>query len=168
MRYRKLGRTGLEVSEIGFGAWGIGADAWKGAEDETSLAAMRRAIELGVNFIDTAIAYGLGHSEKLVGQIKREHPEVIVATKINPANQEWPAKDTTQADEAFSAEHVIARTEQSLRNLGLEAVDVQQLHVWSDNWLGQGTWLEGIERLKADGKIRFFGVSVNDAQPTRY
>jgi aryl-alcohol dehydrogenase-like predicted oxidoreductase len=166
MRYRKLGRTGLEVSEIGFGAWGIGADAWKGAEDETSLAAMRRAIELGVNFIDTAIAYGLGHSEKLVGQIKREHPEVIVATKINPANQEWPAKDTTQADEAFSAEHVIARTEQSLRNLGLEAVDVQQLHVWSDNWLGQGTWLEGIERLKADGKIRFFGVSVNDAQPS--
>jgi aryl-alcohol dehydrogenase-like predicted oxidoreductase len=165
MRYRKLGRTGLEVSEIGFGAWGIGADMWKGAEDETSLAAMRRAIELGVNFIDTAIVYGSGHSEKLVGQIKREHPEVIVSSKVNPANLEWPAKHTTPADVAFSAEHLIARTEESLRNLGVEAIDVQQLHVWSDSWVGQGSWLDGIERLKADGKIRFFGVSVNDAQP---
>jgi aryl-alcohol dehydrogenase-like predicted oxidoreductase len=166
MRYRKLGRTGLEVSEIGFGAWGIGADMWKGAEDETSLAAMRRAIELGVNFIDTAIVYGSGHSEKLVGQIKREHPEVIIASKVNPANQEWPAKHTTPADVAFSAEHVIARTEKSLRNLGVGTIDVQQFHVWSDSWVGQGSWLDGIERLKADGKIRFFGVSVNDAQPS--
>lgn len=165
MRYRKLGRTGLEVSEIGFGTWGVGADAWKGGTDSDSLAAMHRAIELGVNFLDTAIVYGSGHSENLVGQIKREHPEVLIATKINPANWEWPAKDTTAADDAFSAEHVIARTEESLRNLGVETIDVQQFHVWSDSWVGQGTWIDGIERLKADGKIRFFGVSVNDAQP---
>jgi aryl-alcohol dehydrogenase-like predicted oxidoreductase len=165
MRSRKLGRTGLEVSQIGYGAWGIGADAWKGANDADSLAAMRRAIELGVNFIDTAIVYGSGHSEKLVGQIKREFPEVHVATKINPADWEWPAKDSTPADEAFSAEHVIARTEESLRNLGVDVIDVQQFHVWSDSWVGQGTWIDGIERLKHEGKIRFFGVSVNDAQP---
>jgi aryl-alcohol dehydrogenase-like predicted oxidoreductase len=165
MRNRKLGRTGLEVSQIGLGAWGIGADAWKGGTDADSLAAMSRAIELGVNFIDTAIVYGSGHSEKLVGQIKREHPELIIATKINPANWEWPAKDTTAADDAFSAAHVIARTEESLRNLGIDTIDVQQFHVWSDSWVGQGTWLEGIEQLKADGKIRFFGVSVNDCQP---
>ncbi len=164
MRYRKLGRTGLEVSEIGFGAWGIGADAWKGAVDEVSLAAMRRAIELGVNFIDTAIVYGSGHSEELVGKIKREHPEVIVATKINPANWEWPAKYTTPADAAFSAKHVVERTEQSLRNLDVEVIDVQQFHVWSDSWVDQGSWLEGIEQLKRDGKIRFFGVSLNDAE----
>ena len=165
MRYRTLGRTGLEVSEIGFGTWGVGADAWKGGTDADSLAAMRRAIELGVNFIDTAIVYGSGHSEKLVGQIKREHPEVMIATKVNPANWEWPASDTTPADEAFSAAHVIARTEESLRNLGADAIDVQQFHVWSDAWVGKGSWLEGIEQLKRDGKIRFFGVSVNDAQP---
>ncbi|MGD0167833.1 MAG: aldo/keto reductase [Gaiellaceae bacterium] len=165
MRYRKLGRTGLEVSEIGLGAWGIGADAWKGGTDADSLAAMRRAVELGVNFIDTAIVYGSGHSEKLVGQIKREHPELIIATKVNPADWVWPAKDTTAADDAFSAAHVIARTEESLRNLGIDVIDVQQFHVWSDNWVDQGTWLEGIEKLKADGKIRFFGVSVNDSQP---
>ena len=165
MRYRRLGRTGLEVSEIGFGTWGVGADAWKGGTDSDSLAAMQRAIELGVNFIDTAIVYGSGHSEKLVGQIKREHPEVMIASKVNPANWEWPASDTTPADEAFSAAHVIARTEESLRNLGVEVIDVQQFHVWSDAWVGQGTWLEGIEQLKREGKIRFFGVSVNDAQP---
>ena len=165
MRYRTLGRTGLEVSEIGFGTWGVGADAWKGGTDADSLAAMRRAIELGVNFIDTAIVYGSGHSEKLVGQIKREHPEVMIATKVNPANWEWPASDETPADEAFSAEHVIARTEESLRNLATDVIDVQQFHVWSDAWVDKGSWLEGIEQLKRDGKIRFFGVSVNDAQP---
>jgi aryl-alcohol dehydrogenase-like predicted oxidoreductase len=165
VRYRSLGRTGLEVSEIGFGTWGVGADAWKGGTDSDSLAAMHRAIELGVNFIDTAVVYGSGHSEQLVGQIKRDHPEVMIATKVNPANWEWPASDSTPADEAFSAAHVIARTEESLRNLGTEVIDVQQFHVWSDAWVGNGSWLEGIEQLKRDGKIRFFGVSVNDAQP---
>jgi len=165
MEKRTLGRTGLEVSQIGYGAWGIGADVWKGAEDETSLAAMHRAIELGVNFIDTAIVYGSGHSEELVGKIKREHPEVLVATKINPANWQWPADPSTAADDSFSAEHVIARTEESLRNLGIDVIDVQQFHVWADTWIGQGTWLDGIERLKHDGKIRFFGVSVNDSDP---
>jgi aryl-alcohol dehydrogenase-like predicted oxidoreductase len=147
VRYRTLGRTGLEVSD---------ADA---------LAAMHRAIELGINFLDTAIVYGSGHSEKLVGQIKREHPEVMIATKVNPANLEWPASDATPADEAFSAAHVIARTEESLRNLAIDVIDVQQFHVWSDTWVDNGSWLEGIEQLKRDGKIRFFGVSVNDAQP---
>ncbi len=165
MRYRRLGRTELEVSEIGFGTWGVGADAWKGGTDADSLAAMRRAVELGVNFLDTAIVYGSGHSEKLVGQIKREHPEVLIATKINPANWEWPASDETPADAAFSAAHVIARTEESLRNLAIDVIDVQQFHVWSDTWVGKGSWLEGVEQLKREGKIRFFGVSVNDAQP---
>jgi aryl-alcohol dehydrogenase-like predicted oxidoreductase len=165
VRYRTLGRTGLEVSEIGFGTWGVGADAWKGGTDADALAAMHRAIELGINFLDTAIVYGSGHSEKLVGQIKREHPEVMIATKVNPANLEWPASDATPADEAFSAAHVIARTEESLRNLAIDVIDVQQFHVWSDTWVDNGSWLEGIEQLKRDGKIRFFGVSVNDAQP---
>ncbi|MGZ4384653.1 MAG: aldo/keto reductase [Gaiellaceae bacterium] len=164
MLQRTLGRTGLEVSEIGFGAWGIGGDAWHGATDERSLEAMRRAVELGINFIDTAIAYGNGHSEELVGVVKREHPDVIVASKVNPANWQWPALDGTPPDDCFPAEHVVARTEQSLRNLGLETIDLQQFHVWSDEWVDQGTWLEGVERLKRDGKIRFFGVSLNDAQ----
>jgi aryl-alcohol dehydrogenase-like predicted oxidoreductase len=166
MRYRVLGKTALHVSELGFGAWGIGGTGWVGAEDDESLRALHRAIELGVTFIDTALGYGDGHSERLIGQVAREHPgELVVATKIPPKNGEWPARAGVHADETFPAEHVIAATEQSLRNLGLETIDVQQFHVWSDEWLGQGEWQRAIEQLKRDGKIRFFGVSINDHQP---
>jgi aryl-alcohol dehydrogenase-like predicted oxidoreductase len=166
MRYRTLGRTGLEVSEVGFGAWGIGKFMWIGAEDGESLRALRRSFELGVNFVDTALGYGRGHSERLVGQAVREWgAPVHVATKIPPKNYEWPAADGVDPTEAFPADWVVERTEESLDNLGLEAIDIQQFHVWSDEWVGRGDWLEGVERLKREGKIRFFGVSVNDYQP---
>jgi aryl-alcohol dehydrogenase-like predicted oxidoreductase len=166
MRFRTLGRTGLEVSELGYGAWGIGQTMWIGADDEESLQALRRAIELGVNFVDTALGYGNGHSEELVGRVVRESSETVhVATKMPPKNMQWPARAGVRAEEAFPADWVVECTERSLRNLGLETVDVQQMHVWSDEWVGQGDWLEGIERLKRDGKIRFFGVSINDHQP---
>jgi aryl-alcohol dehydrogenase-like predicted oxidoreductase len=166
MRYRKLGRTGLEVSELGYGAWGIGKTMWIGADDEESLRALRRAIELGVNFIDTALRYGGGHSEQLVGKVVREASETVyVATKVPPKNLEWPARAGTPADDAFPGDWVVECAEESLRNLGLETIDVLQFHVWSDDWTGQGTWLDAVERLKADGKIRFFGVSINDHQP---
>jgi len=166
VRYRTLGRTGLEVSEVGFGAWGIGGSLWIGADDDESLRALRRAIELGVNFLDTAYGYGDGHSEQLVGTAARESAErVYVASKVPPKNWQWPARPGVTAEETFPADWVVACTEQSLRNLGLETIDVQQFHVWRDDWLGQGDWLDGIERLKRDGKIRFFGVSLNDHEP---
>ncbi len=166
MHYRTLGKTGLKVSEIGYGAWGIGKSAWIGASDDESLRALNRSIELGLNFIDTALGYGDGHSEKLVGQVVREHRETIyVATKIPPKNMQWPAPDGIPAHEAFPAEHVIACTERSLSNLGLDAIDVQQFHVWSDEWVGEGDWLEAIRKLKEQGKIRHFGISINDHQP---
>jgi aryl-alcohol dehydrogenase-like predicted oxidoreductase len=119
-----------------------------------------------VSFIDTALGYGNGHSEELVGQVVRERPEeVVVSTKIPPANRVWPAPDGLDPEEAFPADHVRACTERSLRNLGLEAIDVQQFHVWSDEWVGRGSWQQAIEELKAEGKIRHFGVSINDHQP---
>jgi aryl-alcohol dehydrogenase-like predicted oxidoreductase len=164
---RRLGRTGLSVSEIGYGAWGIGADMWLGAQDDESLQALNRAIDLGVNFIDTALAYGRGHSEKLVGQVVRERPErIVVASKIPPKNLQWPAPDGIDPDEAFPADWVRSCTERTLSNLGMDTLDVQQFHVWSDEWVGLGSWLEGIEALKDEGKIRFFGVSINDHQPS--
>ncbi|MFD1774073.1 aldo/keto reductase [Paenibacillus rhizophilus] len=167
MNYRTLGRTGLKVSEVGFGAWGIGKTSWIGADDHESLKALNRSLELGLNFIDTALGYGDGHSEKLVGQVVREHAgNIYVATKIPPKNRQWPARSGVPAEETFTAEHVISCTEQSLRNLGLETIDVQQFHVWSDEWLGTGDWLEGVQKLKEQGKIRFFGVSINDYQPS--
>lgn len=166
MNYRKLGRTGLEVSEIGYGAWGIGKSQWMGAEDDESLRALDRAIDLGLNFIDTALGYGNGHSERLVGQVVRGRSETVhVATKIPPKNMTWPAPSGLHPDETFPAEHVRECTEKSLANLGFDTIDVQQFHVWQDEWVGEGDWLEAVEELKREGKIRSFGVSINDHQP---
>jgi aryl-alcohol dehydrogenase-like predicted oxidoreductase len=166
MNLRRLGKTGLEVSEVGFGAWGIGRTAWIGADDDESIKALDRAIELDLNFIDTALAYGDGHSEELVGQTVRRRPETVyVATKIPPRNMRWPASGDDRAEATFPGEHIRKCTERSLRNLGLDAIDVQQFHVWHDNWLDQGDWRETVEALKQEGKIRHFGVSINDHAP---
>ena len=166
MNYRRMGKTGLSVSEVGYGAWGIGKSGWIGASDDESLKALRRAIDLGLNFIDTALGYGDGHSERLVGQLTKERSETIyVATKIPPKNGQFPAQRGVSVAETFPAEHVIACTDASLRNLGLETIDVQQFHVWSDEWVNQGDWLEAVQKLKQQGKIKYFGVSINDFQP---
>jgi len=167
MHYRTLGRTGLQVSEIGYGAWGISGSGWIGAQDEESLQALQRAIDLGVNFIDTALAYGDGHSERLIGQVLRNNlnTRIIVASKIPPKNGQWPAPSGVPVEEVFPGSYIQECTEQSLRNLGTETLDIQQFHVWNDEWVGQGDWLETIQRLKEQGKIRFFGVSINDLQP---
>lgn len=162
---RPLGNTGLTVSEVGYGAWGIGADAWKGAQDDESLQALRRYVELGGNFIDTAMGYGDGHSEELVGQVLRDHPGTLVATKISPKNGKWPAQPGSRAEETFPADWVVQCTEASLRRLGVDSIDVQQLHVWQDDWVDQGDWQEAVQQLKRDGKIKHFGVSINDHQP---
>jgi aryl-alcohol dehydrogenase-like predicted oxidoreductase len=166
MHYRTLGRTGIEVSEVGYGAWGIGQSQWIGAEDEESLRALRRAIELGLTFIDTALAYGRGHSEQLVGQVVRDTDHhVAVASKVPPKNLEWPAREGVDVGETFPAEHVRRCTERSLSNTGLDVLDVQQFHVWQDSWLGQGDWQQAVQELKDEGKIRAFGISINDHEP---
>ena len=117
MLYRRLGRTGLEVSVLGYGAWGIGKTMWIGADDEESLRSLRRAIELGVNFLDTALGYGQGHSETLVGRAAREAPgDVYVASKIPPKNMQWPAREGVPAEDAFPADWVVECTERSLSN----------------------------------------------------
>ena len=166
VEYRALGRTGLHVSEIGFGAWGIGAagSGWVGASEEESIQALRRAIELGMNFIDTARGYG--ESERIVGKVMRSaHSPIHVATKVPPLNGRWPAPRGVDPMEAFPGRHIRASLETSLSASGLEAFDILQFHVWSDDWVGRGDWLETIADLKREGKIRFFGVSINDYQP---
>jgi len=162
MRYRKLGKTGFDVSEIGFGGWGIGGAWWSGANDEESLKSMRLALELGVNFLDTAPNYGDGRSEQLIGTAVRGWPgRVYIATKVNPKNMKWPAAPGTPLAEVFTKEYIIASTEKSLKNLGVERVDVQLLHVWLDEWAGQDEWKEACQQLKAQGKIGAFGLSLN-------
>ena len=166
MNRRPLGRTGIEVSEVGYGAWGIGGSQWIGADDDESVRALERAIELGLNLIDTALAYGPHHSERLVGEVARRRTETVhVATKVPPKNLRWPAAPGTPVGEAYPGAHVRRCTERSLRNTGLDVLDLQQLHVWSDEWVGEGDWLETVAELKDEGKIRAFGVSINDHEP---
>ena len=166
MRYRRLGRTNFEVSEIGYGAWGIGGIQWLGGTDDESVAALRAAIGLGLNFIDTALAYGDGHSEVLVGRVVREAGKrIYVATKVPPKNELWPARPGIGIDKVFPYRYILESTEQSLKHLGLETIDVQQLHVWNPEWIERDDWRRAAEELKRAGKIRAFGVSINDHQP---
>jgi aryl-alcohol dehydrogenase-like predicted oxidoreductase len=165
MRYRELGKTGLSVSEIGYGAWGIGGSMWIGADEDESVRALHRAIELGVTFIDTARGYG--ESERIVGGVLRDHAGegLVVATKIPPKNLTWPAPDGIDPSESYPGSHIRKSLETSLTTAGLDAFDIVQFHVWSDEWVGRGDWLATIEALKKEGKIRHFGISINDYQP---
>ncbi len=165
MKTRRLGRTEFEVSEIGYGAWGLGATMWRGVDDAEALAAVRAAIEAGVTFFDTALAYGDGHSEQLLAEATRE---LVVATKIPPGDHSWPASQTSHISDVFPARHVRASTETSLRNLRREALDLQQFHVWQDAWLDEAAWDETraeMERLIAEGKVKYWGISINDHDP---
>lgn len=166
MRYRTLGRTHFEVSEIGYGAWGIGGKQWLGGSDDESLAALERAIELGVNLIDTALAYGDGHSEKLVGEVaRRTRGRIFVATKVPPRNRIWPARAGTPISEVFPYDYILRCAEESLRNLGLEAIDLLQLHVWHPEFLERDDWRRAFEELKRSGKARWVGISVSEHDP---
>jgi aryl-alcohol dehydrogenase-like predicted oxidoreductase len=166
MQYRTLGRTGIKISEIGYGAWGIGGAMWQGAKDDESIRALNRAIDLGLNFLDTALVYGDGHSENLVGSVvKARKEQLYVASKIPPKNLRWPARPGTALRDAFPYEHIIKSTETSLKNLNLDAIDVQQFHVWDDVWAADTEWQDAIAKLKEQGKIRYFGISINDHQP---
>jgi aryl-alcohol dehydrogenase-like predicted oxidoreductase len=166
MRYRNLGRTGFAVSEIGYGAWGIGGKQWLGGADDESLAALGRAIECGLNFIDTALAYGDGHSERLVGQaVRAAGRKIYVATKVPPQNRLWPARPGIGIGQVFPYDYVIRSTEQSLRNLGLETIDLQQLHVWSREWTASDEWRRAFADLKQSGKVLATGVSISDHRP---
>ncbi len=157
MNYNSLGKTGLQVSKLGYGAWGIGKTMWLGADDDESLRSLRRAIDQGVNFIDTALGYGDGHSEKLVGKVVREAGGVVhVSSKVPPKNLEWPAPKGVPAVEAFPADWVVECTERSLANLGLETIDVQQFHVWSDEWVSQGDWMDAIDAPPFAGQDPLF------------
>ncbi|MBV9268550.1 MAG: aldo/keto reductase [Acidobacteriaceae bacterium] len=166
MHYRKLGTTEAEVSEIGFGAWGIGGNQWQGGRDDESKKALQRAFEVGVNLIDTALAYGEGHSERLVGEaIRGGFRRIYVATKVPPKNRIWPASPETPISEVFPYDYIVQSTDQSLRNLGIEQIYLQQFHVWTDAWVKTEEWQRAVEDLRRSGKVRYFGVSISEHEP---
>jgi aryl-alcohol dehydrogenase-like predicted oxidoreductase len=166
LQYRKLGRTGWDVSTIGYGAWGIGGKQWLGGSDDESVRALRRAIDLGLNFIDTALAYGDGHSERLVGQVVREtRQKIYVATKVPPKNRIWPAQKGTPISDVFPYEYIMECAAESHRNLGLPQIDLLQLHVWNPEWLHDSDWRRAFDDLRRSGKVAAVGISINDHQP---
>lgn len=171
MKTRSLGSTGYEVGDVGFGGWGLGADMWRGAADSEGQDALRAAVEGGITFFDTALVYGAGHSERMIGRVLGEEirdGRIIVATKVPPLNAEWPADRNSSVADTFPPLHLSACTEESLRNLGLEALPLQQLHVWHDAWLDEPDWAvsrERLIRLREEGKVLHWGISINDHAP---
>ncbi|MGZ8796600.1 MAG: aldo/keto reductase [Thermoanaerobaculia bacterium] len=168
MQYRTLGRTGIRVSEIGFGAWAIGGSAeasgvpigWGKSSDDESLAAIRRARDLGVTFFDTADSYGFGRSESLLGIVLSRHrKDVVIATKVGVVRN-----STGDLRKDFSKQHIYHAVDGSLKRLRSDYIDVYQMHNPTIDDLQRGEIQEVMEQLQDDGKIRFWGVSISTVQ----
>jgi aryl-alcohol dehydrogenase-like predicted oxidoreductase len=155
-----------QVSEVGYGMWGMGG--WTGSDDDESRRSLDRAVELGCTFFDTAYAYGMGRSEKLLGETLKRHAgrRLYAATKVPPRNLKWPGRADIPVSDVFPASHIVEMTEKSLENLGVSTVDLQQLHVWSDAWAGDDGWKRAAEELKRQKLISAFGISVNRWEPS--
>ena len=165
MKYRKLGRTGFDVSEIACGLWGMGE--WAGSDDRQSLTVLQMAVDLGCNFFDTAWAYGNGRSDGLLGQIisRNRAKRLYAASKIPPLNEKWPASPGDKYQDVFPAAHVFKYTRLILEKLGTEAIDLLQFHVWDDSWAAEPEFRQTVEKLKGEGLVRFFGLSLNRWEP---
>lgn len=165
MQYRTFGRTGWSVSEVGYGMWGMAG--WTGSDDDQSIQSLHLAVELGCNFFDTAYAYGDGHSEHLLGELVRAHPDktLITASKIPPKNRKWPSRRGYQLADVFPGDYIKEMTYKSLEHLGLDRLDLMQFHVWEDAWAEDEDWQRAVSDLKAEGVIRAMGVSVNRWEP---
>lgn len=153
------------VSEIGYGMWGLAG--WTGSEQAEVEHALDRSVELGCNFFDTAWGYGAGLSEQILGRLMKRHgsKRIYFATKIPPKNFKWPSRSWFTIEDCFPAAHIIEYTEKSLKNLGVECIDLQQFHVWEDGWADRDEWKTAVEKLKRDGKILHMGISVNRWEP---
>jgi len=178
MKYRILGKTGLKVSEVGYGTWQLANDpnCWVGADLNESLRNLHRFLELGGNFIDTAWIYGYDDSrpnshpsEELIGKFLKEvgqRDKVVIATKIPPKNMRWPAWKGIPVSEVFPNDWIKSCVNDSLKSLGVDAIDLVQFHVWQDDFTLEDGWKETIQKIIKSGKVKYWGISVNDYQPT--
>jgi len=165
MKYRKLGRTGFDVSDTSYGLWGM--SGWSGSDDRESLASLQLAVDLGCNFFDTAWAYGDGKSDGLLGEIMQRNrgKRLYAASKVPPGNDRWPALPEYKYSDVFSAKHVSKYADLIRKQLRVDSIDLLQFHVWDDSWTGEAEFHSTVEKLKKDGTIRFFGLSINRWEP---
>ncbi|HEY7354387.1 MAG TPA: aldo/keto reductase [Terriglobales bacterium] len=165
MHYRKFGRTGVDVSDMAYGLWGM--SGWSGSDDEQSRKALQLAVDLGCNFFDTAWAYGDGKSDSLLGEIiaNNKSKAVFAASKIPPKNERWPALPSYKYRDVFPPDHVFKYADRIRKNLGTDSIDLLQFHVWTDNWTDDPDFRNTVEKLKQDGTIRYFGLSLNRWEP---
>jgi len=169
MRYRTMGRLGWNVSEIGYGMWGIGGGpgGFTGWDYDIAPGCLDEAVELGCNFFDTAWAYGRGISEQMLGALLRRHPDrkLYVATKIPPKNRAWPPGPNDTLNDVFPADHIEEYTHRSLENLGVSRIDLMLLHVWEDRWAQDPQWQDAVRALRDEGLVDALGISVNRWEP---
>ena len=165
MRYRKFGRVGWQVGDIGFGMWGMGS--WSNSDDQQSLQSLQTAVDHGCNFFDTAFAYGDGHSEGLLGQTIRANPnkKLYTATKIPPKNREWPARQDSTLAESYPPDHVEEFVHRSLENARIDSWDLMQFHTWNDEWLRDDRWFYKVDDLRSQRLIAAIGISLNRWEP---
>ena len=165
MKYRRFGRTNWQVSEIGYGMWGMAG--WKESDDLESNHSLDLAVEHGVNFFDTAWGYGEGHSERLLGALVKRHTstKLYTASKIPPKNFCWPARPEYTFEESYPSDHIREYTEKTLSNLGFEQIDLMQFHTWDEGWSNREEWQRTVEDLKKEGKIAAMGISLNRWEP---
>jgi len=165
MKYRTLGRTGFEVSDIAHGLWGM--SGWSESDDQQSRQAIQLAIDLGCNFFDTAWAYGDGKSDGLLGEAiaKNKSKRIYAASKIPPKNLKWPASPKDKYRDVFPAAHVLKYAQRIREELGVNSIDVLQFHVWDEGWTDEPEFRDTVEKLKSDGWIRSFGLSLNRWEP---
>ncbi|MDP1722445.1 MAG: aldo/keto reductase [Candidatus Gottesmanbacteria bacterium] len=165
MNYRTLGKTGWMVSELGHGMWGMGS--WTGSDDTESMEALHRSVELGVNFFDTAWVYGNGRSEKLLGNLLKAYPNkhLYTATKIPPKSFRYPMKPEYKLSEEYPSGHLVEYVQKSLKNMGLDKLDLVLLHGWDDVWADDERWQKAVQDLKRKGLIQAFGISIDRWEP---
>jgi aryl-alcohol dehydrogenase-like predicted oxidoreductase len=165
MNYRRFGRTNWQVSEIGYGMWGMGG--WSGSDDEESLRSLQRSVDLGCNFFDTAWAYGEGRSEALLGQLVRANSgkKLYTATKIPPKNSAWPSRREFTLDDTFPPDYIEQRVHESLEHASLESFDLIQFHVWEDAWVEDDRWARKMDELRSSGLFSAIGISINRWEP---
>jgi aryl-alcohol dehydrogenase-like predicted oxidoreductase len=165
MKYRKLGRTGFQVSDIAYGLWGM--SGWSGSDDQQSLNSLQLAVHSGCNLFDTAWAYGDGKSDGLLGETmaRNSQKRLYAASKIPPGNLKWPALSAYQYSEVFSADHVLKYADLIRKKLCVDSIDLLQFHVWDDSWTDDREFRSTVEKLKDGGWIRYFGLSLNRWEP---